>query len=180
MAKVLLKPRNAEPLAVDLSRGHGPEFTAEVNSQQVKGMVQECPGGELVLHLGDRIVPFYHFRNDSMIEVWIAGRTYSFELLGTKSRSTAGAAGQIAEEILAPMPGTVLKIQVQIGDEFAAHQPLIIMESMKMEMTLSAPHPGRVQQIDCTVGELVPMGKILLKLESLHEHAALSSPGKDR
>ncbi|KAB2945072.1 MAG: acetyl-CoA carboxylase biotin carboxyl carrier protein subunit, partial [Phycisphaerae bacterium] len=49
-----------------------------------------------------------------------------------------------AVEVKAPMPGTILKILVKPGDVVTAHQPLVVMESMKMEMTLSASGAGRV------------------------------------
>jgi biotin carboxyl carrier protein len=62
------------------------------------------------------------------------------------------------------MPGTVRKINVAPGDHFEAHQPLVVMESMKMEMSLSMPHPGTVAQLSCEVGQLVDMGAVLLRV----------------
>jgi biotin carboxyl carrier protein len=50
------------------------------------------------------------------------------------------------------------------GDTFAAHDPLVVLESMKMEMTLSAPAPGQVTAVRCAPGDLVEMGATLLQL----------------
>jgi 3-methylcrotonyl-CoA carboxylase alpha subunit len=66
-------------------------------------------------------------------------------------------------DLTAPMPGTVLKVLVAPGQRFEAHAPLVVMESMKMEMTLSAPHAGRVGMIECRPGQLVAMGAVLMR-----------------
>ena len=63
------------------------------------------------------------------------------------------------------MPGTILQLKVKAGDTVEANQPLIIMESMKMEMTLSAPYAGWVAAINGQEGQLVDMGTLLVKLE---------------
>ena len=70
------------------------------------------------------------------------------------------------------MPGTILKILIDEGETFAAHEPIIIMESMKMEMSLSAPHAGRVTKIECQVDQLVDMGAVLARLEGIDDDPA--------
>lgn len=62
------------------------------------------------------------------------------------------------------MPGTVLQINISEGEAFEAKQSLIILESMKMEMTLSVPHGGVVEKINCKTGDLVEMGSVLATL----------------
>ena len=100
-------------------------------------------------------------------EVFVHGRRYCLQTIDQRlRRGRAPHAADRMEDLCAPMPGTILKIVVSAGESFAAHQPLIIMESMKMEMTLSSPHAGRVKEIHCKVGELVPMGRLLAKLDS--------------
>ncbi len=63
------------------------------------------------------------------------------------------------------MPGTILKVFVSVGQRFEAHAPLVVMESMKMEMTLSAPHPGKVKEVACRPGQLVAMGAVLMRFD---------------
>lgn len=62
-------------------------------------------------------------------------------------------------DLTAPMPGTVLKINMADGDSFEAHDSLIVMESMNMEMPHSSPQPGRVVEIRCQMHDLVKPGK---------------------
>ncbi len=175
MARLQLRSGTGEPITVEVQFGVGNQFVGKVDDDRVEGTFQKLDDVGGLLHIGQRVMPCYFVRKDSRIEVWLEGETYSFEVLSAKGRSAAAASSQIAEEILAPMPGTVLRIEVKAGESFVAHQPLIVMESMKMEMTLSAPHAGRVAQISCVVGELVPMGKVLAKLKPMESDANVSA-----
>lgn len=104
-------------------------------------------------------------RNDS-VEVWINGQAHRL-VLPSRTARRHGSSDQAAPvgDIVAAMPGTILKIEVAAGDRFAAHQPLVIMESMKMEMTLSSPSAGRIKEISCRAGQLVDIGAVLIRVE---------------
>jgi len=65
------------------------------------------------------------------------------------------------------MPGRIRRIEVKAGERVAAKQPLVIMESMKMETTLAAPRAGIVAEVKCTVGQTVEMGELLVVVEVL-------------
>lgn len=126
------------------------------------------PGQGWVHHLGE-IKPFYYYQDHDTLHLWLAGRTYTLALADLRPQRgghNQGGGSLGSGEIKAPMPGTVLQIKVKSGDTVEAQQPLIIMESMKMEMTLSAPHPGRVASVACTEGQLVEMGAVLARLEA--------------
>ncbi|MCC7294157.1 MAG: hypothetical protein IT449_19010 [Phycisphaerales bacterium] len=120
--------------------------------------------GEGWLHLHGRVVPYYVVHRPSEVEVWIDGRRHVLEKVLAGTRRGAGHAAA-SPDIKAPMPGTVLKLLVSPGDDVKQHQPLVIMESMKMELTLSANGEGRVAEVRCREGELVPMGEILVRFE---------------
>ena len=175
MAKVILQAQGSgTPVAVEFQRS-GDRFTATVEGQSFEGSFEEAPGGGYSLRIGHCVQPCHVVRKNSHVEVWLGGEIYRFEILGGKSRRPGGGAAPVAREITAPMPGTILRIHVKPGDAFAAHQPLIIMESMKMEMTLSAPHAGRVRQVLCAAGELAAMGKVLLQLDPEETNAQVSA-----
>jgi 3-methylcrotonyl-CoA carboxylase alpha subunit len=75
--------------------------------------------------------------------------------------ATAAAAGSLA----APMPATVLRVSVSEGDTVTAGQPLVILEAMKMELTVAAPADGTVGAVHVAPGELVEAGQNLVALE---------------
>jgi biotin carboxyl carrier protein len=61
--------------------------------------------------------------------------------------------------------GSVWKIEVAVGDRVAADDPLIILESMKMEIPLLAPRAGTVKQILVSEGEQIGEGEDAVVLE---------------
>ena len=67
--------------------------------------------------------------------------------------------------LLAPMPGTVVSVAVEVGAEVAAGQPVLVLEAMKMQHTVSAPHAGVVTEIDVTPGAQVASGEVLAVVE---------------
>ncbi|MCP5425950.1 MAG: acetyl/propionyl/methylcrotonyl-CoA carboxylase subunit alpha [Gammaproteobacteria bacterium] len=69
-----------------------------------------------------------------------------------------------AGSLAAPMPGTVTRILVQEGDTVATGDPLLILEAMKMEHTITAPRAGMIECIHYTVGDQVQEGVELLVL----------------
>ena len=66
-----------------------------------------------------------------------------------------------AGSLVAPMPGTVLRIAVAVGDTVAAGDPLLWLEAMKMEHRICAPADGEVTELPVSVGDQVEPGAVL-------------------
>jgi acetyl/propionyl-CoA carboxylase alpha subunit len=76
----------------------------------------------------------------------------------------AGAdGGQSA--VVAPMPGTVIRLLVGEGDAVRARQPLVVLEAMKMETPLTSPYDARVRSVHVAEGDRVAGGAVLVELE---------------
>jgi acetyl/propionyl-CoA carboxylase alpha subunit len=69
-------------------------------------------------------------------------------------------------EVTAPMPGTVLSIDVEQGETVTAGQRLGTVEAMKMELALTAPHDGVVTEVEAKTGDQVKLGQHLLTVEA--------------
>ena len=102
---------------------------------------------------------FYVHRKRDVVEVWIGGRTY--RLTKTQKRQESDGSG----EIRALMPGSIRRIEVKAGERVAAKQPVVVMESMKMETTLAAPRDGVVTEVKCAAGQTVEMGELLVVVD---------------
>ena len=63
--------------------------------------------------------------------------------------------------LLAPMPGTVVSVAVEQGQQVEAGQQVLVLEAMKMQHTVSAPHAGTVTEIDVKTGDQVAAGAVL-------------------
>ncbi len=70
--------------------------------------------------------------------------------------------------LLAPMPGSVIRLGAALGDRVTAGQPLVWLEAMKMEHTITAPTDGVLRQLDVTLGQQVEVGAVLALVETDH------------
>ena len=68
--------------------------------------------------------------------------------------------------VVAPMPGTVIRVEVVAGDAIRARQPLVVLEAMKMEIPVHSPFDGTVKAVHVAVGDRVAGGALLAELES--------------
>ena len=68
--------------------------------------------------------------------------------------------------ITAPMPGTVIRVEVAPGDRVRARQPVVVLEAMKMEIPVHSPFDGSVKTVHVSAGDRVAGGVVLLELES--------------
>ena len=68
------------------------------------------------------------------------------------------------DAMTAPMPGTILRLLVNIGDEVKENQPLMILEAMKMENEVVANHAGKVPGIHVNQGQVVNAGDALITI----------------
>ena len=78
---------------------------------------------------------------------------------------TGGAADTADLTVVAPMPGLVVKVEVEVGQAVRAGQGVIVVEAMKMENELKAPADGVVAKIEVRPGQTVDKGATLLVLE---------------
>ncbi|CUR54894.1 putative biotin-dependent carboxylase, alpha subunit [metagenome] len=67
--------------------------------------------------------------------------------------------------LLAPMPGSVVRVAVEAGQQIEAGQTVLVLEAMKMQHTVSAPHAGTVSEVPVTAGQQVAAGDVLAVVE---------------
>lgn len=167
--KLLLKNQSGEKAwDVDLTRvspSQPGSYTFASGEQQSQVDIKPAGADRGLIRLHGRVSPFYTVRNKHHVDVWVHGKVFRIEQAQAATGRAAGGAVVHSNVLIAPMPGTVLRIEVETGQSFGPHDPLIIIESMKMETTLSVPHAGRVKSITCKEGDLVAMGAMLVQLE---------------
>ncbi len=69
-------------------------------------------------------------------------------------------------DVLAPLPGLILKLLVKEGDKVSEGQPVAIMEAMKMENEIGSPITGTVQEIFFPEGDTVLENSVIMKIGS--------------
>ena len=63
-----------------------------------------------------------------------------------------------------PLEGTVVRVAVEPGDAVRNGQELVVIESMKMELSIAAPHGGTVQGLDVAPGDKVGLRQVLAEV----------------
>jgi len=81
----------------------------------------------------------------------------------TAAHTHAGGAGG---SVIAPMPGTVIRVDVTVGDEVVARQQLVVIEAMKMELPVTAPFDATVTAVHVAPGDPVASGALLVQLQA--------------
>ena len=79
-----------------------------------------------------------------------------------KPAAPSGTKGAV--EIKAPMPGTVVRVEVSSGQTVKSGDDLVFIEAMKMETPVKAPQDGTVATVEVAKGEAVDSGKVLVTL----------------
>ncbi len=142
---------DGEPVEVDLSTVPGtPVRTLLLDGRSHRLVAHQQARGRWTLHLG--------------------GRRLEAEVVDERTRrirEMTGISGAAAgpRTVTAPMPGLVLEVEVEEGDEVEVGQGLVIVEAMKMENELRAQAPGRVARVLVAAGEPVEKDQVLLEFE---------------
>lgn len=108
---------------------------------------------------------FYRARHAAQgAERWLAldGRTYRAERVRRRRRQ--GQAGSGGDALAATMPGQIVAVAVQAGDEVERGQLLVLMEAMKMELRVTAPRDGSVARVLVQQGDAVERGQTLVEM----------------
>ena len=77
----------------------------------------------------------------------------------------ASGAPQGGEKVTAPMPGTILAINVNQGDTVKRGQILMVLEAMKMENEILSPIDGRILSVNTSKGSAVESGALLCVID---------------
>ncbi len=143
----------------------GDTLAGQLQAGDERWSVDVCPGdGLLSLRLGDRL-----FRVESLGgHRWrVNGREVESRVLSELEHRFAGFGagddGDQAHRLEVPMPGRVVRVLVQPGDEVQRGQGLVIVEAMKMENELKAPRAARISAVHVREGQGVEKGTLLLE-----------------
>jgi propionyl-CoA carboxylase alpha chain len=140
----------------------------------VQASVNDAPVGEAVIHEAspDRIdLEIDGTRRVYRVHRVGPGNTYVDASDGSSALSEVPRFGDPdalapAGSLLAPMPGLVRRVLVEVGAVVTTGQPLLVLEAMKMEQTVAAPGAGVVAELRAKTGEQVSAGQVLAVVEA--------------
>ena len=135
------------------------EFSFKINGQEYKTTVEEKEGGKA--------------------EVTVNGKKYDVELPANAKKATTAAPKATAAaapaakaaasgsgmQVKSPLPGSIIKVLVSVGQAVKKGDTLLTLESMKMENTVAAECDGTVKQVAVQPGQNVMQDDLLVVLE---------------
>jgi pyruvate carboxylase subunit B len=155
-------------LAVELDGGRVTVDGADVGAADVVTL----PGTPVRhLLLDGRSVLVVAERGQAAWNLHVDGWPVSAEVVDERTRAiramTARTAGpQGPRPVRAPMPGMIVRTDVEAGERVAAGQGVVVMEAMKMENELKAETAGVVARVLVTAGQAVEKGTVLIEFEA--------------
>jgi len=159
--KVIVERDGRERLIVIEPSGAGYAALFDGHRLHVEGQV----GAEMRVLLDGRPVEATVRREGPDVLVAFHGREYVFRTRDARApklgRRGAGA-DRSRGELHAPMPGLVVEVLAQVGDQVDAGRPLVVVEAMKMQNAFVAPLSGRISRIEVKPGMPVESGQLLL------------------
>lgn len=108
----------------------------------------------------DGLKKIYYHKTSKGTWITEQGRTYF-----VKSKKLSSSQEAAEGDIIAPMSGAIIAVEVQEGDEVKEGQDLVVMTAMKMEYRLKAPKDGVIKSVKCKLNDLVDIDSILVSLE---------------
>jgi biotin carboxyl carrier protein len=154
--KILVEPENS-------SGG----FRAVVDGKAMSAQISRISDSDFVLIDGSRIRHIYAASHENKVYVHIDGKVISLEHVDSDQKSFSSESLDFGskDRVTTPMPGKIVKILVREGDRVSLKQPLVIVESMKMENELRSPADGVVKSINFGPGDLVGTDQPIIKIE---------------
>jgi len=162
-----------------------------INKGETKEISAQCRGPffDLVIN-GTKVAAGFHKLDDNRLTITLDGQDFVTGLIADHKRNltifrskkiahlhlyvhgseddSAGGEGRI----IAPMPGKIINVMVCKGDAVNKDQPLLIMEAMKMEMTIRAGVSGVVEELPVAVNDQVTDGSLLVSIKGEGEAVA--------
>ncbi|MEY4906766.1 MAG: hypothetical protein RL260_484, partial [Pseudomonadota bacterium] len=145
-----------------VSGGQGHVLTIGGQSLTVRG--QFGPSGTVHAQLGERRVSAAVVTSGERRQVFFEGRSWPITVVG--ALSAGGGGDDHAGGLKAPMPGKVIALIAAVGSVVEKGAPLLVLEAMKMEHTISAPAKGLVKAFHFAAGDQVTDGVDLVDFEA--------------
>lgn len=141
---------------------------------EVRVPVQDVGGGHFVALIDGRRERLQAAAHGDAVFVQLRGRAWRIDRLDpTRSAGAATVAGAGAS--LAPMPGVVISVQAEVGQAVRAGAALLVIESMKLQMTIEATADGVVKELPFAVGQTFQRGAVLVRTAAEAESAEVAA-----
>ncbi|HEX6649063.1 MAG TPA: biotin/lipoyl-containing protein [Pyrinomonadaceae bacterium] len=158
--KALIEDREEE-LLLELREGR---VSARIGARSYELDVREIEAGSYLFSSGNRVRECHVDENGVVIN----GHTYKVQIIDPKrlrSGQDASSHHHGAAEIVAQMPGKVVRVQLEAGANVEKGAGVVVVEAMKMQNEMKSPRAGVVVSINVKAGDTVNAGDVLAVIE---------------
>lgn len=142
------------------------EMRIKIPIQEENGMMLAKLDGIKIKYISEGDGDIHLFSAaDNEIELIIFKESIDGPLDKTAGLQETGSDHIDEGKLVAPMPGKVLSVKVNVGDSVKANDVVILLEAMKMENEIIAAKDGKIMEISVKPGDSVKKGQILLLIE---------------
>lgn len=162
---------NNKIVRVTLENNPDGNYKISLDGDPIELQVSHLQPNSLTMEIGHRLSTAYIAQNDGKLFVHIDGKTIELSLSDSKQKkhSKEGLEYGAKDEITTPMPGKIVRLLVKVGDIVKPKQPLVIVESMKMENEIKSSIDGCIKAVNFKPGDLVNPGQTIIKLSTQFE-----------
>lgn len=142
-------------------------YTATIEDAKLKFNISKISDNSFSIIINSSSHMVYAAESDDSVFIHLDGKVLKLGKVGNDQKKFTAEGHEFGakDEISTPMPGKVVKILVDEGDQVESGQPLVIVESMKMENDIKSPTNGSVKSIHFQAGDLVKPGQPIIKLD---------------
>jgi biotin carboxyl carrier protein len=139
---------SGDPVRLDVMKTPRTIYSILIGSKQYEGSVDELEGGSFDVHVG--------------------GSAFECTVIDERRKILIGSAGGEVtgrQEVVAHIPGKIVKVLASEGDQVEVDSGLVIIEAMKMENELRSPITGIVTEVHVAAGDTVDTNALLVVVE---------------
>ena len=144
---------------------------ADICGRKYRLDLQQISDDAVLLFEGERVFEFHvspHHGSKNMFEVALRGKNHLVTVVDPRRLRTDDDSDRHhhgTAEIIAPMPGKVVRVLVEAGQEVDKDTGLVVVEAMKMQNEMKSPRAGVVVSINVSAGDTVEAGAMLVVIE---------------
>ena len=146
-------------------RGKDGRYSVRIDERPLEVDCEESADGFMSLLIDGRSHEAALERRPGGYTVALRGGTAIVDLAPPSSAGAPRGGASVAARLTAPMPGRVIRVLVEPGQEVRSAEGLVVMEAMKMENELRSPRAGRVSEVHAREGQAVETGALLVVVE---------------
>jgi biotin carboxyl carrier protein len=157
---------DGRPVSVELDQRDG-RVSATIDGRDYEVEVLLPEEGAYLIFAGGQVYDaraWYESANSLRIK--LRDRLFTVNVIDRKHRRAAADQSQEGRQyLIAPMPGKVARVLLNVGDDVAAGQGVVVVEAMKMQNEIKSPKAGRVVEVRVSEGATVNANQVLAVVE---------------